>query len=107
MHNQTNELFALWDTGLTLQQIADKYGVSRAYIQQIVSKHPDYNPQARLEARNNSIKNYYLNRPEFKMVDIARIHRVSLSTAEKVCRDLPGRYTRHNQSDYEAIVEQD
>lgn len=97
MHNQVNEWFALWDIGLTLQQIADKYGLSREYIRQGLANHPDYNPQARLEARNLSIKNYYTNRPEFKMVDIARIHQVSLSTVEKVCRDLPGRYNKQVQ----------
>lgn len=94
MQNKTDEYFVLWDTGLTLREIADRYGTSKQTIFNHLLEHPDYNPRERLYMRNESIKDYYLNKPDVKMEDIARIHKVSLSTVEKVCRDLPGRYNK-------------
>ena len=86
--NQVAEWFELWNNGLTLQQIADKFGVSREYARQVVSDHPDYNPSKRIDERNESIVYYHQNRPEFSNKRIAEIHGTSLRTVERACKGL-------------------
>lgn len=41
-NDRINEMLHLYQEGLTQQQIGQRYGVSRQYVQQCLWKHPDY-----------------------------------------------------------------
>lgn len=63
MNKRVEEFFELYNNKLlTQQQIADKFGLSRARVKAILATHPDYHPIPRAERkkrRNRAIRKAY------------------------------------------------
>ena len=91
---RADEFLALYNSGLTHQQIADMDGnPTRQRVQAILSRHPGYRPitrATRLQCRNQAIRKAYAD-TDLSPLEIAKAFGVSETTLFRV---IKGRVTR-------------
>ena len=90
---RADEFLALYNSGLTHQQIGEKFDLSRARIHIILSRHPDYKPMTRaqrLERRNQAIRQAYID-GDYTISEIAKAFSVSERTIYYVVKDCERR----------------